>query len=107
MKFSQEKTVFKGVSIFPPIRRDLAIVVDKNVPFNSLVSVIWQSSLIKKADLFDEFENEKIGKGKKSLAFRLVFQSFDRTLRAEEVEQDIKKILDKLSKEFGAKLRDI
>ncbi len=107
IKFSQEKTTFKGISIFPPIRRDLAIVVEKNVPFDSLLAVMTQSSLIQKTELFDEFENEKIGKGKKSLAFRLVFQSFDRTLRAEEVEREIKKILDKLGKELGAKLRDV
>lgn len=107
IKFSQEKKVFKGISVFPPIRRDLAIVVDKNVPFDSLLAVMKQSSLIQKTELFDEFENEKIGKEKKSLAFRLVFQSLDRTLKAEEVEQEIKKILDKLGKEFGAKLRDV
>jgi len=62
--------------------------------------------LLAEAELFDYFTDEKkIGKGKKSLAFHLIFQSSDRTLTSEEVDGEMKKIIARLEKSFKAEIR--
>jgi len=64
------------------------------------------SPLLAEAELFDYFEDEKkIGRGKKSLAFHLIFQSSDRTLTSEEVDGEMKKIIARLEKSLKAEIR--
>ena len=101
------KKQYKKISEFPASTRDLAIAVEKSVIYKSVTDEIKQtSSLLAEAELFDYFTDEKkIGKGKKSLAFHLIFQSSDRTLTSEEVDGEMKKIIVRLEKSFKAEIR--
>ena len=101
------KKQYKKISEFPASTRDLAIAVEKSVIYKSVTDEIKQtSSLLAEAELFDYFTDEKkIGKGKKSLAFHLIFQSSDRTLTSEEVDGEMKKIIARLEKSLKAEIR--
>ncbi len=101
------KISYKNVSKFPQVERDLAISVDKNVSCGDIMDVIKSSGgkHLEKLSLFDVYEGEQIEKGKKSMAFNLVFVSDEKTLEVEEIENAIKKILKNLKREFDADLR--
>ncbi len=92
---------------FPSVTRDLAFVVDSSVTQQSLEKVIRESGkpLLASLVLFDEYRDEKIGAGKKSLAYALEFQSQDHTLNDGETDHLVAHIIDAARKECGAILR--
>ncbi len=97
-------TKFKMWSLYPFIARDIALWVPEGVESNQVYKVIKENAgdlLIKGPDLFDEFRKE----GKTSYAFHLVFQSMDRTLTDEEVNQIIRQIHAKISGKEGWQIR--
>jgi phenylalanyl-tRNA synthetase beta chain len=96
---------FHPLPRFPGSVRDLALVVDKNVPAKSLMSIIQSSPLVSQVKLFDLYTGEAISAGKKSLAFRIAYQSPTHTLTDEEVNQAEAEILHHLSEETSAELR--
>ncbi len=109
MKLSaQNKIEFEELPKFPEVQRDFAIVINKNTSFNEIESLIKsvKSRLLKEIFLFDIYENEeKLGKGKKSYAIRLVLQDKMKTLKDEEANKLMFKIINKLEKELGAEVR--
>jgi phenylalanyl-tRNA synthetase beta chain len=91
---------------FPPLARDLAFVVDKKILYNKIKQEIESfDNLISAVELFDVYEGEKLGSGKKNLAFHIIYQA-DRTLTGEEVDRLQKKLSQYLEKKFGAQIRD-
>jgi phenylalanyl-tRNA synthetase beta chain len=91
---------------FPPVVRDIAFVVDEKIIYNDLKKEIEKSSnIIKTVELFDVYQGEKLGHGKKNLAFHIVYQA-DRTMTSEEIDQIQRNIVDNLEKKFEAKIRD-
>ena len=98
---------FSPVPKFPPIKRDLAIVVDEKMQAQFLLDEIKEKGgeFLQNTKVFDIFQGESIGAGKKSLAFNLTFYSLERTLTEEEVESQMKQILEALEAKFSAKLR--
>ena len=98
---------FSPVPKFPPIKRDVAIVVDEKMQAQFLLDEIKEKGgeFLKNTKVFDIFQGESIGAGKKSLAFNLTFYSLERTLTEEEVESQMKQILEALEAKFSAKLR--
>ncbi len=103
-----KKKKYRPISYYPSLARDLAIVVEKKIPSADLTKTIKEiDPLIREVELFDFFENEKkLGKNKKSLAFHLIFQAFDRTLKAEEIDSIFQKILENLREKFSAQIRE-
>ncbi|QQK07523.1 phenylalanine--tRNA ligase subunit beta [Miniphocaeibacter halophilus] len=101
-----EKT-YKPIIKYPSIERDIAIVVDRNLETAKIENVIEGSGkgLVQKIDLFDIYTGEHVDSNKKSLAYRIVFQSPERTLKEKEVNIIVEDILNELEKGFGAKLR--
>ncbi len=90
----------------PPVVRDLAFVVDNKILYNKIkANIVDFDKLIKKVELFDVYQGEEIGAGKKNLAFHIVYQG-DRTLTGEEIEELQKKLAKNLEKKFGAIIRD-
>ena len=91
----------------PAIYRDLALLVDKEIFSNKVIEIIKsnKSKLIKTVDIFDYYTGNKIPPGKKSLAYKIKFQSPDRTLTDIEVNKICDRLLAILSKEIGAELR--
>ena len=99
---------YEEIGKFPPISRDLAVVVDEDVAVGDMISSIRKGggNLLKDVELFDIYRNnEALGENKKSVAFALTFRLADRTLTDEEVQSKMNRILNKLTQEFNAQLR--
>jgi len=91
----------------PPVLEDLALVVDDDVPAQDVQTLIQQTGgkTLRDVRLFDVYRGEQLGEGKKSLAYSLVYQHPEKTLTDKEVLAIRNKIVKRLEKEIGAKLR--
>ncbi len=100
-------TGFTQIPKFPLFEFDFAVVVDASVHAGDLMKKIKAKAgnKLKAIDIFDVFEGDSIGKGKKSIAFRLNFIDPNKTLNIKEVEPIIQQVIKSLEKEFSAKLR--
>ncbi len=98
---------YQQINTFPAVRRDLALVVDQNVSYDTLEKIAhkYASKLLKQVNLFDVFEGAALGDGKKSYALNFVLQSADRTLTDEEINKVMNKLISAYEREVGAKLR--
>lgn len=106
IKYISNKSDYKKLARFPGIRRDMAIVVDKNILWQDLQDAISKvSPLIRSIVPFDVFEGRHIEAGKKSVAFHLEFRSDDKTLESEDIDEIMKNLAEVLEKKFEAKLR--
>lgn len=103
---SSEKHYSEPVK-YPKVVRDFAFIFDKTVTYEEVIKSIKKESseLLKEVNLFDLFENEDIGKDRKSMAFTLEYQSDNRTLTEEEVEKEFLKLISSIEKNFNAILR--
>jgi phenylalanyl-tRNA synthetase beta chain len=103
------KTAFdlKPVSDFPPVLEDIAVIVDEGLPADRVEALIRQTGgkLLASVRLFDVFRSEQVGAGKKSLAYALAYQSAEGTLTEKESGQIRSRIIQRLDRELGAKLR--
>lgn len=99
---------FKEISKYPEITKDMAFVFDKNINANTIIKEIKKQGgkLLSSIDIFDIYTGENIGKDKKSLAFKLVFQDENKTLTDEEVMELFDKIIKLVETKFDAKLRN-
>ena len=106
-KLFNDKISFKPISKYPIVERDLAILVDVDVSCGSIISNIKQNGgeHLESVELFDIYQGSQVSEGKKSMAFNLIFVSYDRTLNVEEIDQNIKNILKDLRDTLGAELR--
>jgi phenylalanyl-tRNA synthetase beta chain len=102
-----ERYAMQAVPAFPPVLEDLALVVDEDIPAGRVAEVIKQGSgrILASITLFDVYRSDQIGKGKKSLAYSLTYQSTDKTLTDNDVAQIRQRIIRRLDQELGAKLR--
>ena len=98
---------YTPINTYPAVRRDLALVVDKDVTYETLEKIGYKyaSKLLKQVTLFDVFEGAALGDGKKSYALNFVLQSADRTLTDEEINKTMNKLVVAYEREVGAKLR--
>jgi len=99
---------FTPLSKFPTIRRDLAILLDTDIPYDRVRECVIAagSDLLRELILFDVYQGDKIDSGRKSLALGLILQASSQTLTDRDVEQTISRILERLQTELGARLRD-
>jgi phenylalanyl-tRNA synthetase beta chain len=98
----------RAVPSYPPVLEDLAVVVDDDVPAEVVEGVIRTAAgeLLRELQLFDLYRGDQVGAGKKSMAYALVYQAFDRTLTDEEVAAVRSKVVASIETELGGKLRD-
>ncbi len=98
---------FSPIPKFPNFEFDFAVIVNQQVSAGDLMNNIKANAgnTLKSIDIFDVFEGESIGKGYKSIAFRLNFIDPNKTLNIKEVEPIIKCVVKSLEKQFSAKLR--
>jgi len=89
---------FEEPSRFPPVKRDIAVIVDDAQGHDEVVGLIKNlaGESLHGIELFDVYTGEAVSKGKKSLAFSMIFQSRERTLSDVEVDETMKRILDGL-----------
>ncbi len=104
---SKQKIVYTEVSKFPPVERDLAFLVDKTVKYADIEKAVHKANLqkLQSVRLFDIFESEKLGQGKKSVALNFTFVDEDKTLTDKETDGMVQKIIDALEKEVQAEVR--
>jgi len=105
LPFTLEHKLFQPISRFPAVVRDIALVVDAGVTHRQVTDIITGFPLVTRVALFDLYTGGKLPAGKKSLAYRITFQSPSKTLTDEAVNQVQQKIIGKLGKELGATLR--
>jgi phenylalanyl-tRNA synthetase beta chain len=96
------------VSVFPPVLEDIALIIDEEVPADKVESLIRQTGgkLLADVRLFDVYRGDRIGTGKKSLAYSLTYQAQDHTIESSESTFLRNKIVRRLEREIGAVLRD-
>lgn len=97
---------YEGIAKFPASTRDLSMVMDKSIFVGQVEAVIRKNGgkLLESFKLFDVYEGEQVGKGKKSVAYSMTFRAKDRNLEAEEVNAATDKIIEGLKK-LGIELR--
>lgn len=95
------------VSKFPPVIRDLAILVDQDLPLQRLLDGLKGQLpvLVQDIQLFDLYVGKGVPENKKSLAFRIVMQDTQRTLQDAEVDLAVQQLVSCLEQEFAAQLR--
>lgn len=105
--YQSKKVIYKEVSKYPSIERDLALVIDKAVSYSQIESSIQQANLValKESRVFDVFESDKLGEGKKSVAINFVFNAPDKTLTDVEIDSMIKKLVQLFEKNIQAEIR--
>lgn len=102
-----ERYESRPVPAYPPVLEDLALVVDESLPAERVAEVIRQAGgkILADVRLFDLYRGEKIGAGKKSLAYSLTYQAANKTLTDKDVAGIRTRILRRLEQELGATLR--
>ncbi|MFN8250666.1 MAG: phenylalanine--tRNA ligase subunit beta [Ferruginibacter sp.] len=98
---------FREIPRFPAVQRDLALVVDKTVPYQQIEKTTQSAKLnkLKSVHLFDVFESEKLGAGKKSMAVSFTFQDEEKTMTDTEIDGMMNKLIGTYEKELGAEIR--
>jgi phenylalanyl-tRNA synthetase beta chain len=102
-----ERAVYDDVITFPAVHQDLAFVVAEDVPAGDLVAAAREAAgpELREGKVFDEYRGGQIPAGKKSIAFRVSFQSPERTLSDDDARALRDRIAAALSERFGAELR--
>ena len=105
LPFTIGHKMFQPIPRFPAVVRDIALVVDATVAHQKIQGIITSFPLVAQVSIFDVYAGGPVPPGKKSLAYKIAFQSPTHTLTDEEVNGVQQQILDKLSQELGATLR--
>lgn len=106
-EFKTGKMKYKEISKFPPVKKDLSMLLNKEITNDEIQKCIKKSagSLLTQIELFDIYTGENIEKNKKSMAYSLTFSTKERTLTDEEINALLEKIIIDLEKGLGAELR--
>jgi phenylalanyl-tRNA synthetase beta chain len=101
------KVTYTELPKFPEVRRDLSLLLAKQVTFDSIrkTALKVEKKLLKRISLFDVYEGEKIGEGNKSYAISFILQDESKTLNDKQIDKIMESIAKSLEQEFGAKIR--
>ncbi|HEY52635.1 MAG TPA: phenylalanine--tRNA ligase subunit beta [Caldilineae bacterium] len=108
LPYFRQKTHLRPFSDFPPVKEDIALIVDEDIPAGRVEALIRQTGgpMLIDVRLFDLYRGKSIPIGKKSLAYSLTFQSPTKTLSDKDTAKFRRKIVGRLSREIGAQLRE-
>ena len=100
-------TYFKDLPKFPSIKRDFALLLNKEITFAEIeeISLKTERKILKSVELFDVYEGEKLPAGKKSYGVSFNFQDKNRTLTDKQVDKIMKKLEKNFVENFNAELR--
>ena len=98
---------YREISKFPPVSRDLALLIDKQVEFVEIEKIAYQAErkLLKSVELFDVYEGKNLPEGKKSYAVNFILQDEQKTLNDKQIDTIMQKIIAQLTAQLGAQLR--
>ncbi|UCC63235.1 MAG: phenylalanine--tRNA ligase subunit beta [Anaerolineae bacterium] len=96
------------ISPYPAVYEDVALVVDDDVPASRVNQALVAAGgkLLRHAQLFDVYRGDQLPAGKKSLAFSLTYQAMDRSLTSDQVARERQRMVRRLEREIGARLRE-
>ena len=107
LKLISNKIKFTEIPKYPEVRRDLALLLDQSVTYESIYTIAKQTekSLLKNIDLFDVYEGKNLPEGKKSYALSFSIQDSSKTLTDEQIDKIMSKLQKNFETELGAVLR--
>jgi phenylalanyl-tRNA synthetase beta chain len=108
MKENKKAVVKYGeITRFPAVRRDLALLIDKNISFAEIEKTAYQTDkkILKEVSLFDVYEGKNLPEGKKSYAVSFTLQDEEKTLNDKQIETIMSKIQKNLEEKLNAILR--
>ena len=102
-----QSLAYQELSKYPSVQRDLAFVIDSNLPYSDIEANVKSIKLpkLRHIKLFDVFESEKLGKGKKSMALNFTFQDEEKTMLDKEIDSMMQSIITSLEKNLNAEIR--
>ena len=103
----KNKIIYTEVSKFPSVERDLSLVIDSTVSFESIEKAAKKTGIakLKTMQLFDIFESDKIGLRKKSVGIKFIFLDEEKTLTDKETDSMIQKLIQTFESELAAEIR--
>ena len=109
VKYSKANKKYVEVPKFPAVERDIAMIVDESVEVGQIEKIITKKSkkLLESVKLFDIYRDDKIGEGKKSVAYSLIFRDKNKTLNDDEINTIMNNVITELEKNLGAELRKV
>lgn len=99
--------LYKEVPKFPEVRRDLALLLDKNITFGEISKLAYQTEkkLLQKVNLFDVYEGDKLPENKKSYALSFILQDEEKTLTDQQIDKVMSKLMQTFESQLGASIR--
>jgi phenylalanyl-tRNA synthetase beta chain len=106
-QLSGNKPKFSEIPKFPWVRRDLALLLDRQVPFADVEKIAFREvkKVLKSVNLFDIYEDKRLGDNKKSYAVSFIFEDEQKTLKDEEVDKWMQQLMEKYKTELKAEIR--
>ena len=103
----KNEVLYTEISKFPPVSRDLALLVDNSVEFAQIEQIARQTEkkLLKNVELFDVYEGDKLPAGKKSYAVNFILQDEEKTMGDKQIDAIMTKLITNIKKMLGAELR--
>jgi phenylalanyl-tRNA synthetase beta chain len=103
----KNEILFSELSKHPAVSRDLALLVDNSVEFAQIEQIACQTEkkLLKKVELFDVYEGDKLPAGKKSYAVNFILQDTEKTMNDKQIDAIMQKLIAQLTAKLGAQLR--
>jgi phenylalanyl-tRNA synthetase beta chain len=107
LKAMSNKIKFTEIPKYPEVRRDLALLVDQSVTYDSIYTIARQTekALLKNINLFDVYEGKNLPEGKKSYALSFIIQDNSKTLEDAQIDKIMSKLQNNFETELGASLR--
>lgn len=101
------KIKYSEVSKFPPVKRDLSLLIDKEVTFKELNTIAKQTEtkILKSVNLFDVYEGDKLPEGKKSYALSFILEDNTKTLTDKYINKVMNKLISSYETKLGAEVR--
>ena len=102
-----DKAVFVELPKFPEVRRDLSLVIDKTVSFDQIQKLArnYEKNLLKQINVFDVYQGDNLGDGKKSYSVSFMLQDYEQTLTDKVIDKTMEKLMGAFEKEIGAVIR--
>ena len=103
----KNEVLYTEISKFPAVSRDLALLVDNSVEFAQIEQIARQTEkkFLKKVELFDVYEGDKLPAGKKSYAVNFILQDEEKTMGDKQIDAIMQKLIANIKKQLNAELR--
>ena len=103
----KQQVTFNELPKFPAVRRDLALLLDKNIRFNEIKQLAFKTErqLLRNVDLFDVYEGKGVPSGKKSYAVSFILRDDNKTLNDKQIDKTMQRLVFVFGQELGAELR--